>query len=174
MATENEQQDTTPKVEPTEQTGSQTGAEQEPTDTDVQDWKLSSRNWERQARKNADAAEKWNEFINKTSPELTKRLETLEAENKSLKLSSIKAKVAKEVGLVDELVGRLTGETEEDLKKDAESLKLIFDSVVNNSGSKKPQVQPDKIQGPSDNTNNIKNVIKTEEDLKNFLLSKQK
>ena len=48
---------------------------------------------------------------------------SLEAKNKSYETASVKSRIAYEVGIPFELANKLSGETEEDIRKDAEKLK---------------------------------------------------
>lgn len=48
---------------------------------------------------------------------------SLEAKNKSYETASVKSRIAHEVGIPYELANKLSGETEEDIRKDAEQLK---------------------------------------------------
>lgn len=58
--------------------------------------------------------------------EKDKSIADLTAENKSMKLSALKSKIAHEKGLPFELASRLSGETEDDIGKDADALaKLV-------------------------------------------------
>jgi len=57
-----------------------------------------------------------------------KQLETLQAQNHKYETDSVKRRVAHEVGLDWGLADRLTGETEDDIRKDAESLKALVRS----------------------------------------------
>lgn len=52
-------------------------------------------------------------------PDLEKKIKVYEA-------ASVKSKVAREIGLPYELAERLTGETEEELRKDAEALRKLM------------------------------------------------
>ena len=54
--------------------------------------------------------------------ELTAQIETLTAEKTASELGALKLRIAYETGLPQELAGRLAGATEEELRKDAESL----------------------------------------------------
>lgn len=64
---------------------------------------------------------------------LNKEIETgkaaiaeLTAKNAAYETSSVKMKIANEVGLPGEIADRITGETEEDMRKDAEKLAQLF------------------------------------------------
>ena len=48
---------------------------------------------------------------------------SLEAKNKSYETASVKSRIAHEVGIPFELANKLSGETEDDIRKDAEALK---------------------------------------------------
>lgn len=53
-------------------------------------------------------------------------LENYKAQVKKYEIGSVKTKVANELGLPYEMAERLRGETEEDIRKDAEALKGMF------------------------------------------------
>jgi hypothetical protein len=55
--------------------------------------------------------------------------ETLAAANKQYETASVKSRIADEVGLDRRLINRLNGETEEEIRKDAEGLKSLFGSA---------------------------------------------
>lgn len=55
-------------------------------------------------------------------------LPDLENKLKGYEVASVKSKVAREAGLPYELAERLTGETEEELRKDAEALRKLMGS----------------------------------------------
>ncbi|MCQ2087961.1 MAG: DUF4355 domain-containing protein [Bacilli bacterium] len=65
---------------------------------------------------------KSNEKIKGFDAEILERDEKI----KSYELNSVKTKVAAELGLDYKLVSRISGDTEEDIRKDAESLKELF------------------------------------------------
>lgn len=50
----------------------------------------------------------------------------LTAANRQYQAASVKSRIADEIGLDRRLVGRLNGETEDDIRKDAQALKEIF------------------------------------------------
>lgn len=54
------------------------------------------------------------------------QLSERDAKLKEYEISSVKTKVAAELGLDFKLASRISGETEEDIRKDAESLKELF------------------------------------------------
>lgn len=57
---------------------------------------------------------------------IAEELESAKSQIKSYEIGSVKTKVAHEMGLPYELAGRLKGETEEDIRKDAETMKGLF------------------------------------------------
>jgi len=61
-----------------------------------------------------------------SSKKLNETLEELKSQNKKYESASVKARIAHEIGLPYEMASRLTGETEEEITKDAEALKAIF------------------------------------------------
>ena len=58
--------------------------------------------------------------------DLTKKLADSEAKVKNYEATAVKVRIAKEVGIPESFADRLRGATEEELKKDAESLKTSF------------------------------------------------
>lgn len=72
------------------------------------------------------------EDIKASHSEDSKTIETLTAQVKSYETANIKSKVAYELGLPYGMASRISGETEEDIRKDAESLKELI-------GANKPQ-----------------------------------
>ncbi len=63
---------------------------------------------------------------NKKTEEYEKTINELTGKNKTYELASLKARIAHEKGIPYELAGRLTGEDEESLKADAESLSKLI------------------------------------------------
>lgn len=57
---------------------------------------------------------------------IAEELESAKAQLKNYEIGSVKTKVAHEMGLPYEMAGRLRGETEEDIRKDAETMKSLF------------------------------------------------
>ena len=55
------------------------------------------------------------------------KLDAKDKELKSYEAASVKSRIADEVGLDRRLIGRLSGGTEEEIRKDAETLKGLFD-----------------------------------------------
>lgn len=72
--------------------------------------------------------------VQKNNDALNQQIADLTAKNKAYEVSAIKRKVALENGLPEELIERLTGETEEEIKADAEKLSKF-------SAKKKPTPQ---------------------------------
>lgn len=94
------------------------------------------RSWQKTAQENAETIKK-----------LKAELETAKKTIKDSETTSLKAAIAAELGLPAELRDRLTGETPEDIRKDAESLKAIFDQkqragLPGFSGAKAPEANP--------------------------------
>ena len=82
-----------------------------------------------------------NETI-KDNEQVVKEVETYKAKIKQYETDSVKTRVAHEVGLPYEMAGRLRGDTEEDIRKDAEALhKLVNKKPAPPSRSD----DPDKI-----------------------------
>ncbi|MBQ6035768.1 MAG: DUF4355 domain-containing protein [Lachnospiraceae bacterium] len=86
--------------------------------------------WQKKDQENADKIKK-----------LKADLETANATIKSETVKSLKASIAAEMGLPSQLKDRLTGSTEDEIRKDAESLKEIF-SQKNREGL--PGFNPEK------------------------------
>lgn len=57
---------------------------------------------------------------------IAEELESAKAQLKNYEIGSVKTKIAHEMGLPYEMAGRLRGETEEDIRKDAETMKSLF------------------------------------------------
>ena len=84
--------------------------------------------------------------IKASHSEDSKTIETLTAQVKSYETANLKSKVAYELGLPYGMASRISGETEEDIRKDAEALKELI-------GTTKPQApqaatEPRMTQNP--------------------------
>lgn len=106
---------------------------------------------EEAARKAAEEQGKFKELYEK---EMAKR-EAAEAEAKRLEQDALKTKVATEVGLPPQLAARLQGETEDELKADAQAvLALLPKHTLDNdagrgtgsSGTQTPQMSEEEIK----------------------------
>ena len=86
--------------------------------------KLSDLN--KQAEELGDSLNKANDKA-KTDAE---SIASLEAKVKSYETASVKSRIAHEVGIPYELANKLSGETEEDIRKDAETLKPFVTKVA--------------------------------------------
>lgn len=75
-----------------------------------------SRSWATKAQENADAIKK-----------LKAELETANKTIKANELNTLRSSIAAEIGLPAELRDRITGNTPEELRKDAEALKAVFE-----------------------------------------------
>lgn len=60
------------------------------------------------------------------SKSIAEELESAKTQLKNYEIGSVKTKIAHEMGLPYEMAGRLRGETEEDIRKDAEAMKTLF------------------------------------------------
>lgn len=81
------------------------------------------------AHADADALNKKLEAVNKQLEDANQKISgipALEDKIKGYERASVKSKVAREVGLPYELAERLSGETEEDIRKDAEGLRKLI------------------------------------------------
>lgn len=92
--------------------------------------------WQKKDQENADKIKK-----------LTADLETANTKLKSEELKSLKTTIAAEMGLPAQLRDRITGSNEEEIRKDAESLKAIF-SQKNREGL--PGFNPEKPENKTD------------------------
>jgi len=81
--------------------------------------------------------------------ELQKNFDSEVAARKSAELSAMRQRIALENGLPIELAGRLTGETEDDLKKDAESLVGFVKASDSSQSSTRGGQQRKRDQGPT-------------------------
>lgn len=72
------------------------------------------------------------EEINASHSQDSETIKTLTAQVKSFETANLKSKVAYELGLPYGMASRIAGETEEDIRKDAQSLKELI-------GASKPQ-----------------------------------
>lgn len=68
------------------------------------------------------------EEANKKSATYDKTVADLNAKIKGFETDSVKRKIARETGVPFELAGRLSGETEEDIRKDAEGLVKVINA----------------------------------------------
>lgn len=86
------------------------------------------------------------EDIKASHSEDSKKIEDLTAQVKSYETANLKNKVAHEMGLPYGMASRITGETEEDIRKDAESLKDLIGATKHQA----PQatVEPRLTQNP--------------------------
>lgn len=83
-----------------------------------------------------------------------------DAKIKSYETSVLKTKIAHEVGIPYELAGRLSGESEEDLRKDAEGLSKLM-----NKSHEVPPMQstePGEISGTNDSLKKIVQSLRKE------------
>lgn len=115
---------------------------EEVTEDKVTDWKAEAEKWKTLSRKNEDKAK-----TNHTKlTELELRLTQFESESNDFKklkedyTTLLKKSVATEIGLPTELIDRLRGSTEEELKADAETFKALLPVT-------KKTVQPVTKQG---------------------------
>ena len=77
-------------------------------------------------RKEIEALTKGRETDAAKIADLEKKNAEAEDKVKKYETAAVKARIAKEYGIPDSLADRLRGATEEELKKDAESLKGVF------------------------------------------------
>jgi hypothetical protein len=77
------------------------------------------------AKKQVDELTKQLEKAQADTSTQLENLQALQAQNHKYEIEIMKQRVAHEVGLDWALADRLTGETEEDIRKDAEDLKLL-------------------------------------------------
>ena len=79
---------------------------------------------------------------------LTGEKEALEKKVKGHETNSVKMRIAQELGIPNAMAERLAGESEEDIRKDAEAMAAIFKTVQGPAPLYNPNTQP-----PADNTN---------------------
>lgn len=141
-----EQETTTPETataEGTTQTEPQTQTGQASTTAET-DWKAKSREWEKRAKANADAATRLAQLEDQQKTEqqrLTERAEKAEREAQSREVSLTRYRVAVAKGVPAELVDRLRGDTEDEIAADADALLAL----VATPGTTTPR--PDPSQG---------------------------
>ena len=77
-----------------------------------------------------DDLKKKNGDYEKTLAANSKTIATLQGQVKGYEVGAIKSKVAKELGIPDGMAGRLSGETEEEIRKDAEGMAPFFSKTT--------------------------------------------
>lgn len=77
-----------------------------------------------------DDLKKKNGDYEKTLDANSKTIATLQGQVKGYEVGAIKSKVAKELGIPDGMAGRLSGETEEEIRKDAEGMAPFFSKTT--------------------------------------------
>ena len=77
-----------------------------------------------------DDLKKKNGDYEKTLAANSMTIATLQGQVKGYEVGAIKSKVAKELGIPDGMAGRLSGETEEEIRKDAEGMAPLFSKTT--------------------------------------------
>lgn len=77
-----------------------------------------------------DDLKKKNEGYEKTLADNSKTIATLQGQVKGYEVGAIKSKVARELGIPEGMAGRLSGETEEEIRKDAEGMAPFFSKTT--------------------------------------------
>ena len=77
-----------------------------------------------------DDLKKKNGDYKKTLAANSMTIATLQGQVKGYEVGAIKSKVAKELGIPDGMAGRLSGETEEEIRKDAEGMAPLFSKTT--------------------------------------------
>lgn len=77
-----------------------------------------------------DDLKKKNEGYEKTLDANSKTIATLQGQVKGYEVGAIKSKVARELGIPEGMAGRLSGETEEEIRKDAEGMAPFFSKTT--------------------------------------------
>lgn len=77
-----------------------------------------------------DDLKKKNEGYEKTLAANSKTIATLQGQVKGYEVGAIKSKVARELGIPEGMAGRLSGETEEEIRKDAEGMAPFFSKTT--------------------------------------------
>lgn len=127
MSTEAEPQgDATPEPQGDEKKNPPQGEQQPPQgDADGTDWKAEARKWEKAAKKDAAEKAKAEQQLQAIKDVASgKDAQATEAEKRAARaeLEAVKFRVAYEAGLPPDLAERLKGDSEEELKADAEAL----------------------------------------------------
>ena len=93
------------------------------------DWKAKSREWEKRAKANADAARRLAEIEESQKSEAQRAQEALAAaqsEAEKAKSEALRWRVGVAAGLPADAIGRLQGATEEELAADAQQLASLL------------------------------------------------
>lgn len=156
--TENQQQ---PDVSDAE-----TAPEQHPepkTEPAEKDWKAHAREWEKKAKANSQAAQRLAEIEEAQKTEQQKQHEALQQALTAASQAQIelwRERAARKHGLDDDLMGFLSGESEEEIETKAHTLASKFSSIPKSSGPR-----PDPTQGQSStialNDDNLLSDLKT-------------
>ena len=164
-------------AQPTEPTGTEPHGT-EPTEPE-KDWKAEyekvlaqSRKWEQRSKDNAAAAKRLAELedASKTDAEkladATKRAEEAEAKvadyERRAERAGIVAEVAAERGVDAELLGRMSGDTREEVEANADFIaqklagKPMYPSVTDNGQKKTPPITKEQIEAIKDPRERIK------------------
>lgn len=119
---------------------------QEPPAKPETDWRAEAKKWESRAKENKTAAERLAQLEESQKSEQQKLLERAEAaerERDTVRLESMRLRIAAEKGLTPKQAARLRGSSEEELTADADELLAEFPS-----GPRRPS--GDVGQGPRD------------------------
>lgn len=90
---------------------------------------------------------------------LTGEKDALDKKIKGYETNSVKMRIAQELNIPASMAERLTGETEEDIRKDAESMASVFKSVQGPAPLYNPTTQPaadDKKAALAEMLNNLR------------------
>lgn len=119
------------------------------------DWKAESRKWEERAKANSKAAEELEQLKASNQTDLdaaNKRAEELEAELAQLKAINERQKtvneVAAEIGVNAALLSRMSGNTEEDIRSNAQFLQSnipIYPTVKDGGSATPPSITKEQI-----------------------------
>ena len=102
-----------------------------------------------QSKTDMEALNKKLEAVNKQLEDANQKISgisALEEKIKGYEVASVKSKVAREVGIPYELAERLSGDTEEDIRKDAEGLRKLI-----GAGKQAPLAGGERNTGGSSN-----------------------
>ena len=94
------------------------------------------------------------EDASKQTADLNKQIKDLTAKNKAYETASVKTRIAREYNIPYELADRLSGETEDDIKKDAEKLSAFV-------GRKNTAPLFDIDSGSEKDDSSYKNLLKS-------------
>lgn len=130
------------------------GDDQTATTDDQTDWKAMSRKWEKQAKENKDAAAELAALKEKVASleAATQRAEEAEAKVAKLEADAARQRavdaVAAETGIPATLLARMNGDTEEEIRSNAEVVRStmpVYPTVQETGHAGAPQISKEQI-----------------------------